>query len=200
MGSGHRGAHNLGELEGAADRLAQPFPSDGAGDLAGKAFFAEFADQPCEIILGKGCDKILGGRPGCAHAHVERPVEPKREAAFGLVELGRGDAKIERDPGNRSVGDRPDQALHVAKIPLDDDEPPAMEASQFETAADGFGVAVYCEDTAFGRREQRQAVAAGAKSAVDVKGAVARRQHFDDSVYQDRHMTVVRIGRDILSP
>src|SRR5271163_5224480 len=55
---GHRRTYDLGEFEGAADRLAPPGRGDRAGDSTSKTLFAEFADQPSEIALGESCDQI----------------------------------------------------------------------------------------------------------------------------------------------
>ncbi len=107
LDSRHRGADDVGELEGALDRLALSRRDDGSGDPAGKALLAEVADQAGEIVLGKDGDEIGGALPGSAHAHVERPVQAKRKPASGAVELDRRDAEIKRDPGDRPGRHRP---------------------------------------------------------------------------------------------
>ena len=94
----HHALDDVGERPRGADRRFAARRDDGAGDGAGVALLAERLDDVGEIALGRRRDHIGGGRAGVAHAHVERTVEPEREAALGLVELHRGDAEIETTP------------------------------------------------------------------------------------------------------
>ena len=74
-----------------------------AGDAAREALFAVAEDRVGELALGRPRDQIGGGLAlRSVHAHVERFVALKAEAAARRVELQRRDAEI----GQRAVDHR----------------------------------------------------------------------------------------------
>ena len=163
---------------------------DGAGDRARMALLAELEDDVGEIALGRLCHHVGGARAVAAHAHVERPVEPEREAALGLVELHRGDAEIEHDAVDRSwpnfCGDV-DRAPRSAPRPASVvHRPTAPDPAPCATALWSRSMPMTC---AIGRREDRARVAAGAERAVDIDAAVADVQKLDSRPREHGNVT-----------
>ena len=116
------------------------------------------------------------------------PSKRNEKPALRRVELRRGDAEIERNAGDRVGVHRGEQMRHVAEASFEDLEAPAVTLGQAAPAPHGLGIAVDAEDPAMRRREQRLAVAAAAKSSVDIDGIVARRQRGEDSIEKNRNM------------
>src|SRR5262245_5739266 len=78
-----------------ADRRRSARGDGGAGDMARVALFAEGRDNGRKLALGRQCHDVGRGRTGAAHAHIERTIVTKGKAACGLIELHRGDTKVE---------------------------------------------------------------------------------------------------------
>jgi hypothetical protein len=106
LGFWHGGTHDSCELDGTSNGAAMLCRGDCAGNPAGKAFFAIFADQRAQLPFGQGSNQIRGAWDLAAHPHIEGPVKTKRETALGRIELRRGNAQIEGDAGNRPDGHR----------------------------------------------------------------------------------------------
>ncbi len=183
-----RCAHDLRQFAGGADRGLPPGRGDRPRDAPGEALFAEPADQLGQLVLGKLRDEVGGARPILSHAHVERAVEAKREATLGAVELLRGNAEIERDPGDRVGRCRADQLIHVAEAAFDQRQPTGELGGESRTAPHCLGIAVDAEDPATRRGQQPRAVAAAAEGAIDIGFAVAWRECRQHRLEQDRDM------------
>ena len=80
---------------------------------------AELEDDVGEIALRGLRHHVGGARAVAAHAHVERAVEPEREAALGLIELHRGHAEIEHDAVDRGVAEFFRDAIELGEARLD---------------------------------------------------------------------------------
>ena len=90
--------------------------------------------------------------PSLAHAHVERAVALKREAALGIVELHGGDADVEHDAvGRREAGVGGD-AFQLAEPALDQRQASVGFADERLARGDGGGIAVDGEHARAGRR------------------------------------------------
>ena len=114
-----------------------------------------------------------------AHAHVERPVEPEREAAFGAVELHRGDADVEHDAVDlREAGAARDR-VELREALLDQRQPAARLLDQIGAERDRVRVAVDADHPAVGGREDGAGIAAGAEGAVDIDAAVTDVEKLD---------------------
>src|SRR5439155_3972635 len=87
-------ADDGGELSGPLDRACG---DNGAGDRPGARLLPIVAQDPGDLGLVGRIQIFGGGEPRLAHAHVERPVGLKGEAAVGAVELHRRNTDIERD-------------------------------------------------------------------------------------------------------
>ena len=143
------------------------------------ALLAELEDDVGEIALGRLRHHVGGARAVAAHAHVERAVEPEREAALGLVELHRGHAEIEHDAVDRGVAEFLRDAIERGEALLDQRQPAAGRLDQTGAVRDRALVAVDADDLRIGGGEDRAAVAAGAEGAVDVDAAVANVQQLE---------------------
>ena len=183
----HR-ANDIRELGGAPDGPALSRRVDRAGDPAGKPLFAKRADQLGKVGLRQGRDQIRGALSGAAHPHVERAVEAEREAALRRVELGRGDAEIEGNSGDRVGVHRGQELRHVAEPSFEDTKAFAVTLGQVAAPPHRLGIAVDAEDPAMRRIEQRLAVAAAAEGAVDIDGIVARGQRSEHGVEKNRNV------------
>jgi hypothetical protein len=72
------------------ERPHEPIPRDLCRDSARARLLAELAEDALELLAAHRVDEI-GCRDGRRriHAHVERPVALKGEAALGRIELAR---------------------------------------------------------------------------------------------------------------
>jgi hypothetical protein len=75
------------------------------------AFLAENADDARQVGNLERVDHVGGAQARLRHAHVERPVLLKREAALRLVDLHRRHADIE----HHAVDARPPKCSPIAK-------------------------------------------------------------------------------------
>jgi hypothetical protein len=94
--------------------LVRKGASRAANDLAREPtrarLVAVLAEDADELLVARRVEQLpaLGARRRATHAHVERRAFPEREAARRVVDLMRGDAKVEQDPVEAKVGDRGD--------------------------------------------------------------------------------------------
>jgi hypothetical protein len=171
-------AHDLfddvGERKRRRDWRCGSRPRDRARDVAGKTLLAERRDDLREVALGGRIDEIGRARPGAAHAHVERPVVAEREAAFGLIELHRGDAEIEQDAIDRVMAEIAGDLPEIGEAIFDKREPACGGFDQVEAARDRAAVAVDADHARARDLQDRAGVSAGAERTVDVDAAFAR--------------------------
>ena len=111
---------------------------DGAGDRAGMPLLAKLEDDVGEIALGCPRHHIGGARPLAAHPHVERPVEPEREAALRLVELHRRDADIEHDAVDLLVSEFLRHLIEPGKAVFGDGQAAVAAATRSRLSAMAF--------------------------------------------------------------
>ena len=124
-------------------------------------------------------DDVGRGRAVMAHPHVERAVEPEREAALGLVELHRGDADVHHDAVDRHQALRGADLGEIGEAVLDQRQPAGRLIDQIEAAGNGRAVAVDADHAGSRDFEDGPAVAAGPEGGVDIDPAVAGREHLD---------------------
>src|SRR5438270_11840055 len=90
-----RGGNDLRQLARIRDPLAGPRPVDGARDRTGEPLLAERLEDPRQRLRVPFVEPLAQGpSPRRIHPHVERSTCAAGEAARGIVELARGDAKI----------------------------------------------------------------------------------------------------------
>src|SRR5690606_948146 len=77
------------QLESACDPLLFPGTDNGAGDGPGFPLLPKMEEDVRQLFLAERVHQIGGRRTLERHAHVERAVILKGEAALGLVELHR---------------------------------------------------------------------------------------------------------------
>ena len=106
--------------------------------------------------------------PVAAHAHVEASAAPEREAALGVVDLVRRDAKVEQNSVEPCAVERVN-GVERSVVRLDRREASCVGKGR-ETRRSGgerLRIAIYADDRADARVEQRLAVAAAAEGAVE---------------------------------
>src|SRR5450631_2513821 len=130
--------------------------------------FAENVDDIGKVGLGRPGDHIRRGRTLAAHPHVERPAEPKREAAIGFVELHRGYPDIHHDAVDRSDALPGTNLDEVRKPVLDQGEAAVRSVHQIEAAHDGSPVPVDADDAGSSHLENGPAVTAGPKGGIEI--------------------------------
>ena len=141
---------DVGQRPGGDDRRLLAGGDDGAGDAARMALLAELEDDVGEIALGGLRHHVGRARPVAAHTHVERPVEPEREAALGLVELHRGHAEIEHDAVDHGVAEFLGDAIERGESLLDQRQPAIGRLHQIRAVRDRALVAVDADDLRIG--------------------------------------------------
>src|SRR5205085_12674911 len=88
--------HEIGQLAGAPEWLAAASSNNRRCNLFSKPFFAIVADDLPYLLFFCARQPFGGAWPRARiHAHVERTVGAKREAARRVVELRRGHAEVE---------------------------------------------------------------------------------------------------------
>ena len=103
-----RAAHDRCQATGRGDGRLAARVDDGARDPTGKALFAVLKDGIGQLALRRPRDQISGRFAGApVHAHVQRLVALKAEAAARLVELHRRHAKV----GESAVDERDAQPI-----------------------------------------------------------------------------------------
>src|SRR5262249_56987557 len=104
---------------------------------------------------------------GGGDGHGERTSGAEGKAAGGLVELHRGDAKVEHDAVHRVVAAALGDRLQVGESDFHQGEPAARRLHEVGGALDRVVIAIDGDDVAIRRGENRAAGAAGAEGAVD---------------------------------
>src|SRR5438309_2311680 len=72
--------HDRGELRSGPDGLAPAGAPDGRGDPAGEPLLTVLEEHAHQLVLGIVVDDVGGAPAVRPHAHVERPLQPVREA------------------------------------------------------------------------------------------------------------------------
>src|SRR6185437_11040534 len=86
------------QLAGGIDRTAAARFDDRAGDTARSAILAILENDSRQLGLGLFVDDVIGAQWLAAiHAHIERPIEAKAEAAIGIVEGKAAHAEVGDD-------------------------------------------------------------------------------------------------------
>ena len=166
-----------------------PHPDDGARDGAGMVFLAEDRNDGGEIAFAAVGDDIGCGRTVAPHAHIERPVEPEREAAIGLVELHGRHADVKHDAVDRGAGVLTYDRLQAGETILDQFEPPLRLFDEIGASRDGALVAIDADHPRARRSQNCARKAAGAECGVDVEAAIAHVEPFDGAMDEHGNMT-----------
>src|SRR5690242_15016839 len=169
---------------------------DGARDATGVAFFAEARDHFGQFLLAGGIRKVPGALAFPAHAHVERTLGTKGEAALGFVELERGDAKIEHDTVGARAGE---QSIELRELAAHQRETAAELRDQLLPARDGVGIAIDAEHAAVGGLENGARIAAAAEGAVDIVLAILGREQRQDFIQHHGKMAAHPSPRESLA-
>ena len=106
-----RAADGADEIVARAEGPRCAAADDLAREPARARLVAEVAEDAHELRLVGLVEQLAGAAARvvrASHAHVERRTLPEGEAARCVVDLMRGDAKVEQDPGEAKVGDRGD--------------------------------------------------------------------------------------------
>ena len=163
---------------------------DGARDPPRGALLAEIVENVGESLLGRRIDEIGRARACSAHAHIERPVVAEGKAAFGLVELHRGNADVEDDSCEWEKILAGGDLLEFRETRLREPEPALGLLDEVGAATDCGRVAVQCEDVRARGREQGAAVAARAEGRIEVSALGAGAQSGDRLGEQHGNMSV----------
>jgi hypothetical protein len=182
------GADDIRELCGALDRPTLSCRGDRAGDPAGKPLFAKRTNKLGKVGLRQGRHQVRSAQSVAAHPHIERAVGAEREAAFRRVELGRGDAEIESDSGDRVDAHRSQELRHIAEPAFENAKALTVTLGQVAASPYRLRIAVDAKNPTMPSREQRLAVAAAAESPVDIDGIVAWDERSEDSVEKNRNV------------
>ena len=130
---------DIGQRPRGRDRRFLARGDDGARDGARMPLLAEDVDDVGEIGFGGLRDHVRRGRAVVAHPHVERAIEPKREAALGLVELHRGHADVHHDAVDAMDALRGADFGEIGKAVFDQRQPAARSVDQRNPPPRRFG-------------------------------------------------------------
>src|SRR3954470_13217454 len=189
----HHTGDDVGQHTGGLDGRLLTRRNDGARDGAGTALFAEDVDDVRENDLVGFRDDIRRGWTVVTHSHIQRTIEPKREAAFALVELHRGYTDIHHHPVDGANALSCANVSEFGKPALHQRQSAPRLFYQIETAGDRRAITVDPDDARSRNGKNAAAITAAAKSGVDKDAAVARREHLRRFTAKDRNVTSGRI-------
>ena len=90
--------HEIRKLRRRRDRRNRTCSNNFRRDLSSERFFAESCDHLTKIALTRARDELRRGHAGRRiESHIKRPVAHETQAARGVVNLRRGEAKIGED-------------------------------------------------------------------------------------------------------
>lgn len=85
---------DFGQLRSRLDRRLDSCLDDRSSDLSSHRLLTVLPKNPRQLVQVQRADQIGRRRPLSAHAHIERPLETKREAARCVIELHRGNPEV----------------------------------------------------------------------------------------------------------
>src|ERR1700733_6543838 len=183
----HDARDDLGQRSRRVDGVLTARLDDRACDSAGMTLFAQDGDDEPEFALTGARDDVGRAWTIAAHAHVERPIEAKRKAARGIVDLHRRDADVEHDAVNR--GRAADDRFQVGETVLDQIEPALGLLDQASALGNRALIAIDADDAGARRRQDRLRITAGTKGGIDVKSTVTNAKPFDGAAAEHGNMT-----------
>ncbi len=111
-------------VAGVREWNSRALADDARGNAARCRLFAEFAEDFCELLFGRGIHEVRRGeRQLRRHAHVEGAVALKREAALGRVELVGTHAEVEQHAVDLADSDFSEHAIDVGKVRVANEKP-----------------------------------------------------------------------------
>ncbi len=145
------------------------------------------------MMLARSVSDAFATRSGCSrpvvtHPHVERTVEPEREAALALVELHRRNADIHHDAVNGTYALRRTDVRKIREAVFHQRQTSAGGLHQIESAGDGGAVPVDADDAGAGNFQNDAAVAAGAERRVHIDAAVIGRERLHGLTAENRNV------------
>ena len=181
-----------GRLADDLRQLGRPFDraagDDRPGDPPRLPLLAIMEDDVGDLRLAGLVDEVGCALPLLGHPHVERPVPLEGEAPFGLVELHRGDADIERDAVDLVDAVQGKRLTHPGKTLRNKRQAPPVRSRQSLALSDRVGIAIEGDDSGSSLIENGLGVAAGAERAVDMGFAGGDGERFEHFVEKDRHV------------
>ena len=160
--------HDFHQLRSGGERATG---DDGGGDAPSILLFAQPGDHRGQGAVIGAVEEVGGGGAFKTHAQVQRAFLAKGKSTRGRVELKRRYAQIQH---NAVAGTG--QHVHAGEFAFHQSQAALETLHQRLAARDGFGIAINAGHVAIGGFQYRLAVAAAAESAVNVMGAVFRRQ------------------------
>src|SRR5690606_30716867 len=172
---------HFGQIGGGGERLLLTAQHDGAGHAAGEALFAILPEHGGDVRLVGAVDPVGSALThGGVHAHVQRTIVEKAEAALGVVQLRRGDAKVQQHAVHPAVQAARAQLLrHVGERALYNDKA-AVFGRQLIPDPDRLRVLVEAEQSPLRRQlgQNGAAMPAAAKGTVYIYAVRSYREPF----------------------
>ncbi len=190
-------SHECGQLAGCSNRVPTfAARNKRTRNRPSKPFFAMVADHLCDVALVSAGQKVRGGlTAGRVHAHVQRRIEAKAEAALAVVDLWRAHPQVEQHAVDARDAARGQLGRHLAEAGVHDGKSRVGGQRVITRAGGGhgLGVAVERDQPAVGveQPQHRARMPAAAKGAVHIGAAGPRHQGLDGLGEQHR---LVRAG------
>src|ERR1700730_1116885 len=167
------------------------------GDTARRTLLAETVEYIGQGRLPGGIDKVRGSRPLAIHAHIERAIGLEGKAARRVVDLHGRHADVEDNAVEINKATLPRRLVEPSKSLLCKTKPPLRFGHEPGSANNCGRVAIERENTGVGLGEQSLRIAAGAKSGVEIKSALARSERGHDFVTKHGHVPGRSAGGEI---
>lgn len=188
---------DLTQLGGRFDWMVHPRTDDRSGDSTGLTLVTESPEDRGNLVLIEEVDQVAGRSPlSGIEPHVERRIESERETAVGLIELERGNSKVEKNPVQI-----PDPLAHrdggqVAEVSVDRHESTAAEwfDREFPSSLDRVWVRIETVEATdrWHHRKEGTTMPSPSKGAVEIGSVFSRRKGIDRFLQQHGVMTAVR--------
>ena len=181
------------KLARAREGQALALGDNGPRNPARLGFLAVFAEDAHQIGFARRVDQ-QGGRfaGGRIHPHVERPVVAEAEAAFGSVELMRGDTKVENRTIVGRAGQNGGNLRGIGEVGLHHGEATAVRAQLFRSMGQRLGIAVEA-DHIRSCGEQGSGMPTSTQRAVEIDASRRGLEQRDNLVAQHRLVPVLRV-------
>ena len=133
-----------------------------------------------------------------AHAHVERALLPKREAALGFIDLHGRNTNVEDDAVEACDALRACDAFELGKARLDQRQPAARGVDKVKARRDRAGIAIERQNFRVRGREDGGGITTGTEGRVEIEATGFRRQGFEDLHTKHGNVTGQSASGDVL--
>src|SRR6266496_1559759 len=172
--------------ESLAERGCLPHLYDQICDATRDRFFSQLAEHLGQLLCAVIIHNIGSSQPApWVHAHVQRAIARETKTALRILELPRGDTKIEKHTADGVNFQFVENFVRVAKVRPPHPDAPAKLCQLLAHMLDGIRILIQGEDICAGP-QKRFCVATAAAGPIDNERTSFRRKLLDDLIFKYR--------------